>query len=236
MIMALTKEQLEELEQFDTPTVWNALEGFKLRSNITGFSWPGLALVTPRTRPLVGYAVTARVSGLTSPTEEQKAMMFAFYANVRAMDAPAIAVVEDVDEIPIGSFWGEVQATTFKALGAEGTITHGGVRDINEVSSLGFQFFSTCIMVARAESHVIETNCTVRVCGMTVNPGDLIHADLHGAVVIPEEAAPKIAEACRRVNNAELCVLEPCREAIRNGTKPTIDQLRRWRGEMAERR
>ncbi|MDR3161765.1 MAG: RraA family protein [Spirochaetaceae bacterium] len=234
--MYLSKEQLEELTHFDTPTVWNALEGFKLRPAIIGFSWPGLTLMTSRTKPLVGYAVTAKVSGLTAPAAAEKAMMFDFYANVRAMDAPSIAVVEDVDEIPIGSFWGEVQATTFKALGAEGTITHGGVRDLTEVNDLDFQFFATCIMVARAESHVIDTNCTVRISGMTVHPGDLIHADLHGAVVIPEEAAPALAEACRRVSNAERCVLEPCREAIRTGTKPTIDQLRQWRGEMAKRR
>jgi regulator of RNase E activity RraA len=234
--MRLSKEQLEELKQFDTPTVWNALEGFKLRPNITGFSWPGLTLMTSRTRPLVGYAVTAKVSGLTAPTEAEKTMMFDFYANVRAMDAPSIAVVEDIDKIPIGSFWGEVQATTFKALGVEGTITHGGVRDLTEVNELGFQFFATCIMVARAESHIIDTNCSVRICGMTVRPGDLIHADLHGAVVISEEAAPKLAAACRRVSEAELCVLDPCREAIRIGAKPTIDQLRQWRGEMAKRR
>jgi regulator of RNase E activity RraA len=234
--MYLSKEQLEELTQFDTPTVWNALEGFKLRPVIAGFSWPGLMLMTPRTKPLVGYAATAKVSGLVPPTDAEKKMLFDFYAHVRAVDAPSVAVVEDVDEIPIGSFWGEVQATAFKALGAEGTLTHGGVRDLNEVGSLGFQFFATCIMVARAESHVIDTNGTVRISGMTVNPGDLIHADLHGAVVIPEEAAPKLADACRRVSNAELAVLAPCREAIRTGTKPTVDQLRQWRGEMAKLR
>jgi regulator of RNase E activity RraA len=234
--MYLSTEQLEELKQFDTPTVWNALEGFKLRSNITGFSWPGLKLVTPQTLPMVGYAATAKVSGLIPPTDVEKKRLFDFYADVRAIDAPSIAVVEDVDEIPIGSFWGEVQATTFKALGAEGTLTHGGVRDLTEVGSLGFQFFATCIMVARAESHVIDTNCTVRISGMAVNPGDLIHADLHGAVVIPGEAAPKLVEACRRVSNAELRVLEPCREAIRTGTKPTVDQIWAWREEMAKLR
>jgi regulator of RNase E activity RraA len=234
--MYLSKEQLEELKQFDTPTVWNALEGFKLRPNIAGFSWPGLKLMTPQALPMVGYAATARVSGIIPPTDTEKKKLFDFYADVRAIDAPSIAVVEDVDELPIGSFWGEVQATTFKALGAEGTLTHGGVRDLNEVGSLDFQFFSTCIMVARAESHVIDTNSTVRISGLTVNPGDLIHADLHGAVVIPGEVAPQLAEACRRVSGAELCVLDPCREAIRKGEKPTVDQIRQWRGEMAKRR
>lgn len=232
----LTKEQLEELRQFDTPTVWNALEGYKLRPNTTGFSYPGLLLRTPQDKPMVGYAVTAKVSGNTPPTAEQKDMMFAFFEDVRNSDAPSAAVVEDIDERPIGSFWGEVQATTFKALGAVGTLTHGGVRDLNEVGPLGFYFFSTDIMVARAESHLVDHNCAVHICGMEVNPGDLIHADCHGAVTIPAEVAPTLADACRRVANAELFVLEPCRNAIQSGEKPTVDQLRQWRGEMAKHR
>ena len=232
----LTKEQLEELRQFDTPTVWNALEGYKLRPNTTGFSYPGLLLRTPQDKPMVGYAVTAKVSGNTPPTAEQKDMMFAFFEDVRNSDAPSAAVVEDIDERPIGSFWGEVQATTFKALGAVGTLTHGGVRDLNEVGPLGFYFFSTDIMVARAESHLVDHNCAVHICGMEVNPGDLIHADCHGAVTIPAEVAPTLADACRRVANAELFVLEPCRNAIQSGEKPTVDQLRQWRGELAKHR
>jgi regulator of RNase E activity RraA len=105
---------------------------------------------------------------------------------------------------------------------------------LNEVGPLGFHFFSTDIMVARAESHLTAHNCPVQICGMTVLPGDLIHADCHGAVVIPAEAAPELADACRRVSAAELCVLEPCRKAIQTGEKPTIAQLKEWSGEMTK--
>jgi regulator of RNase E activity RraA len=232
----LNKEQLEELQEFDTPTVWNALEIFKLRPNTRGFTYPGLLPRTPADKPMVGYAATAKVSGINAPTPEEKEMMFAFFADVRAVGGPVIAVVEDIDPRPIGSFWGEVQATTFKALGAVGTLTQGGVRDLKEVGQLGFQFFSTDIMVARAESHLVDRNGPVNICGMTVNPGDLIHADCHGAVIIPPEAAPMLADACRRVSDAELLVLEPCREALKTGGKPTVEQLRAWRDEMAKQR
>ena len=91
-------------------------------------------------------------------------------------------------------------------------------------------------MVARAESHLVDHNCPVEICGMVVSPGDLLHADCHGAVVIPAEAAPALAEACRRVSYAERFVLEPCRKAIENGIKPTLAQLRQWRGEMIKNR
>jgi regulator of RNase E activity RraA len=153
--MYLTKEQLDELREFDTPTVWNALEGFKLRPNTVGFTYPGLVLRTPPGKPLVGFAATAKVSGREPPTQEQKEMMFAFFEDVRNMDGPVVAIVEDIDAEPIGSFWGEVQATTFKALGAEGTLTQGGVRDLTEAGPLGFQFFSGCVMVIQPRT--IET-------------------------------------------------------------------------------
>ena len=146
----LTKKQIEELRGFDTPTVWNALEGFRLRPNTEGFTWPGMLPRTPLDKPMIGYAATAKVSGMEPPSAEQKEMLFAFFEDVRNMDVPVVAVVEDIDSRPIGSFWGEVQATTFKALGAVGTLTQGGVRDLNEVGPLGFYFFSTDIMVARS--------------------------------------------------------------------------------------
>jgi regulator of RNase E activity RraA len=286
----LTAEQLEELREFDTPTVWNALEAMRLRGranrslvkraagercdgkaeergvveptsiddnaasaplsrcepshlsarplrpNTSGFSYPGLQLRTPASKPMVGYAATAKVSGWTKPTADQKDLLFDFFTDVLATQSPSIAVVEDIDERPIGSFWGEVQATTFLALGAVGTLTQGGVRDLPEVANLGFHFFSTELMVARAESHIIAHACPVTISGMEVNPSDLIHADLHGAVVIPQEAAPDLAKVCRQVTEAELYVLAPCRQAIASNVKPQVSDLRTWRAEMAAHR
>lgn len=232
----LTLKQIEELKEFDTPTVLNAIEAMAIRRNTEGFCYPGMLLRTPAVEPMVGYAVTGKISGTVPPTAEQMNLLFDYYSDVRDLDVPGICVLQDVDEIPIGTFWGEVQATAFKALGAAGTITQGGVRDLKEVSSLGFQFFSTDIMVARAESHLIDRKCPVKICGLTINPGDLIHADLHGVAVIPPQAAPKLAEACRRIVAAEAFVLNPCRKAIKDGIKPTVDELRQWRGEMNKHR
>lgn len=232
----LNKAQLNELREFDTPTVCNALEGFQIRSNTAGFCYPGMVLRTSDSKPMVGYAVTAKISGWEKPTEAQKELMFDYFRDVREVEEPTVAVLQDIDERPVGSFWGEVQATTLKALGAVGTLTQGGVRDLNEVDQLGFYFFSTEMMVARAESHLVERNTAVEICGLLIYPGDLIHADSHGAVIIPAEVAPHLAEACRRVANAELLVLEPCRKAIEEGKRPTVDQLRQWRGQMVKQR
>lgn len=231
----LTQEQLNELRQFDTPTVYNAIDSFHLRDAVSGFTKPGLVLRVTLEEPMVGYAVTAKVSAMhPSPTAADN--LIKYYDTLLQIPAPTIAVIQDTDTEPIGSFWGEVQATSHLALGCIGTITQGGVRDLNEAGPLGFYFFSTDVMVARGYTHVDAYDCPVEICGVTIRPGDLIHADKHGAVIIPHEIALQVADACRAAQHAELAVLEPCRAAIKTGKKPTAAQLGQWRKEMNTKR
>lgn len=232
----LTREQLQELQEFDSPTICNAIETFNIRPYTSGIMKPGMICRFPISKPMVGYAATAKISAMHPPTKLNADMLFNFYESVREMQDPTIAVVQDIDPEPIGSFWGEVQATGFMSLGAVGTITDGGVRDLAEAEKLGFCYFSTTVLVSHGYIHVENYNCPVDVCGLNVNPGDLLHADCHGVVCIPLEIAPKLAEACRKVAAAELAMLEPCRQAIATGIKPTGDQMREWRNEMVRRR
>lgn len=232
----LTREQLQELQEFDSPTICNAIETFNLRPNTSGFMKPGMIPRCPISKPMVGYAATAKVSAMNPATKLNSDMLYNLYESVRETQEPVIAVIQDIDPEPVGSFWGEVQVTSFMSLGAVGTLTDGGVRDLAEAEKLGFGYFSTSVLVSHAYIHVENYDCPVDVCGLTINPGDLLHADSHGVVCIPHEIAPRLAEACRKVAAAELAVLEPCRQAIASGIKPTGDQMREWRGEMIRRR
>ena len=228
----LTIEQLAELREFDSPTVYNAVNAFKIRSRISGFGHPGMLQRTHYEKPMIGYAVTCKVSVLEPPTQEQTDMTMKYYEKIHEMDSPSIAVVQDVDPVTIGGFWGEVQAATHKALGSVGTLTDGAVRDIPEVQNLGYYFHSTAISVGRGHTHIVDYDCPVTICGIEVKPGDLIHADMHGFVIIPPEIAPKLAKACRKIADAELPVLENCKAAIKRGEQITIEQLQLWRKEM----
>jgi len=236
MKTVLTIEQLEELRQFDAPTVNNALETFDPKYRIEGFMRPGMVPRTELVKPMIGYAATAKVSAMHPGKPENADIIFKYYAAVRGTADPTIAVIQDIDPSPVGSFWGEVQATTHKALGAVGTLTDGGVRDLKEVEELGFTFFSTTLLVSHAFIHVENYDCPVDVCGLAVFPGDLLFCDVHGVVKIPHEIAPRLAEACRKIAAAELPMLEPCRAAIKSGHKPTDDELRQWRKAMEQKR
>lgn len=226
----LTPSQVEELKQFDTPTVSNAVERFGLRRRTEGYMNPSIKSVFPDRPPLVGYACTAKISAAQPPTAEQKELLFSYYQQIKDSPNPTIAVIQDVDESPVGSFWGEVQATVHKALGCIGTITNGGVRDLDEVKELGFTYFSTCALVSHGYIHVESVGVPVTLGGVTVNPGDLLHADKHGVLVIPNEIAHQLADACRLTQEAELPMLNGCRSSAEG--EVTVEQLKAWRKEM----
>lgn len=230
----LSAEALDELRNFDTPTICNAIERFNIRSFTEGFMGPEIRCILPCDRPIVGYAATAKISALRPPTDEQKEMAMKYYESVQKAPAPTIVVIEDIDPQPVGSFWGEVQGSIHKALGCVGVVTNGGVRDLDEVERLGFRYFASCILVSHAYVHLEAYDCPVRVGGLTVRPGDLLHADKHGVALIPQEIAPVLAEACRKAQWAEEPVIEGCRKGFESGI--SLADLKEWRQEMARRR
>ena len=71
------------------------------------------------------------------------------------------------------------------SLGSLGVITNGSVRDLEEVEQVGFHLFASGVQVSHGHAHLEDFDIPVEVFGLRVVPGDLIHADRHGAVVIP---------------------------------------------------
>ena len=233
----LTQEQLDALAQFDTPTICNAIEGFGVRGRTEGFTRPELRMRAAMSdKPMVGYARTGVISARHPAAPVHSAVMEAYYRQYEDFDLPMVAAIQDLDRVPVGSFWGDVQATVHRALGCIGVITDGGVRDIEEVKRVGFYLFSKEVLISHAYIHMVEAGTAVDICGMTVRPGDLIHADAHGAIVIPQEIAGQLAEACVRAMDAEEALKGPCQAAIARGERVTAKEIMAWRGEMQRRR
>ena len=86
-----------------------------------------------------------------------------------------------------GAFRGEVQTNEHKALGCLGTVTNGSIRDIAAVAE-SFQMLAGSIAPSHAYVHVVDFGVSVTIHSMEVQSGDLIHADRHGAVVVPMES------------------------------------------------
>lgn len=172
---------------------------------------PGLHCHFPEIGPIVGYAATATFAAQQPAGERVDDQ--AYCEAVLTQPTPRISVAQDVDDEPIGALFGEVSSTVHKALGCVGHITNGGVRDLDEVREIGFQLISSCVQVAHAYVHLEDFAISVRVGGVTVNPGDLLHADQHGFCIVPLEVAPHLAEACRSIEEVEQPLLELARSS-----------------------
>jgi regulator of RNase E activity RraA len=209
---APTPAQFEFLRSIDTPTVCNLLEVAAPERRGFGYTVRHLHCPFPDLPPMVGFAktVTMRAQDRVALGEAgYMAKRLDYLDYVAAEPQPSIAVIQDLDDIVgFGAFWGEVQTNIHKALGCLGTITNGSIRDIPAVAP-GFQMLAGSISPSHAFVHVVDFGVNVNIHGMAVKSGDLIHADRHGAVVVPlntidgmKAAADKLAAQEARIINA----------------------------------
>jgi regulator of RNase E activity RraA len=203
----LTPEELEALRAITTPTISNAIEAFRVRPRNEGFMDSTIACRFPELGAMAGYAAPIKVRAKMKP--DQSIAAPEVWSRLSAVPKPWVVVVEDLDyPHSVGSYWGEVNGSVYKALGAVGTVTNGGVRDLPEVRATGFHFFSSCVLVSHAYIHVVEAGTPVRVGGLTVKPGDLLHGDEHGVINIPLEIARDLPNAALELEEREQKLIE----------------------------
>ena len=208
----LTDAELEALRAITSPTVANAIETFDVRPRNEGFMDSAIGCMFPGQRPLVAYAVTAKMAARERPAAALPP--WEMWQSMEAVPKPWVVVIEDLDyPHPIGSFWGEVNGSIYQGLGAVGVVTNGGVRDLDEVGETGFQFFASCVLVSHAYLHLIEVGTPVTVGGLTVQPGDLLHGDRHGVTSIPLDLARKLPQAAEEVERRERRIIDYARSA-----------------------
>ncbi len=210
-------ELLAELARFDTPTICNALEVLDPASRLWGFNAEPLKCIYPDLAPIVGYARTGTIRAVQPSrleAEAQKAVRINWYRFVdEGGPKPSIVVLQDLDgaRAGFGSFWGEVNSHIHRGLGARGVITNGSIRDI-PANAAGFQMLAGSVMPSHAHVHIVDMNVPVTVAGMAVQSGDLIHADQHGAVVVPHAAAARIAQAAALIASREAVLIQASKQ------------------------
>lgn len=207
--MTIDLAQLDALRTYDTPTLANALDGLVDRPANTGYTRLPVHSVLPGLPPMVGFAVTATIRSETpfSDREAKANAMLPLYDAVAAVDGPKIVVVQDLDR-GSGCLWGEVNSTICSAMGCEGVVTDGLVRDVPDVEALGFRYLARGVGVARAWVAIDETDVPVTVGGASFTPGDVVHADRHGALVIPADAVAALPAAADSVMDRERRLLD----------------------------
>lgn len=203
----LTQDQLAALRAIDSPTIANAIEEFDVRDRRAGYMDSSIRCIYPEIGEIVGYAytVTFKDRGPDDPPMRQawvKALEHAL-----ALPTPRILVARDASKDVPAALFGEIMCTMLTRLDFAGVITDGTVRDLNEVRELGLQYFASGVIVSHGQVTVESYATPVTVAGLTVNPGDLLHADCNGVVQIPAEIAADVAAKADEVRRDEAEIL-----------------------------
>lgn len=213
---SISESDLELLAKWDTPTICNALEVVVPERRATGFTTGALTCLDPTLPPMVAHARTATIRA-TSPAdesaEETKNRRARYYEYVANSPHKTIAVVQDVDATPgFGAFWGEVNTAVHRGLGCAGGITNGSMRDLDDCAP-GFQLLAGKVGPSHAHVHIVDFGSPVTIFGMRVMHDEIIHADQHGAVVIPAHAVKALPAAVELLQRREAAILKVARSA-----------------------
>ena len=207
--MPLDTLALQALAKFDTPTICNTIELFEVRPRTAGYMDSRVRACFPEMGPAVGSAATATMR-CAEPRQEGDVYgsLDEQVARFEELSGPAIVVFQDLDDPPVAATFGEIMCTTYKAFGAAGLVTSGGARDLDQVRRLGFPAFSNGVICSHGYSHIVDLHRPVRVGGLTVHAGDLVHADVNGVATIPHEIAGEVGDAAAEFVAAEAIVLD----------------------------
>ena len=208
----LTRQQLDSLGKLQTCAAANAIETFDILPRDQGFIRPEIRSIFPELGNMIGYAVTGVISAKTPPSSHMRIARTEWFDYVLSIPEPRVVVLKDLDYPDVlGSYWGEVQSNVHKALGCVGTVTDGGVRDLDEMREAGFFAFATEVLVSHAYVHMVEYGVPVTIGGLTVDPGDIMLGDQHGVLRLPKDIAADIPRAVDQVEVGERKIIDFCK-------------------------
>lgn len=205
----LNEALLDQLQQFDTPTVCNVIELFDIRPRNRGYMDSRIRCNDPSLPPMVGLAVTAAFRSDAPPqggdaygSMQQQLEQFA------AVPLRPIVVFQDLDDPPVAAVFGEVMCSTYQAFGSVGLVTNGAGRDLDQVRDLKYPVFTGSTICSHAYCHILHLGLPVRIGGLTVNQGSLLHGDVNGITDIPLEIAAEVADVAPEFIAAEAIMLD----------------------------
>jgi 4-hydroxy-4-methyl-2-oxoglutarate aldolase len=207
--MSITAATLEKLARYDTPTICNLIELFDVLPRNRGYMDGRIRCAFPELPPMVGFACTAAFRSDAPPQKgdaygslDKQVALFA------DLPGPAVVVFQDLDDPPVAATFGEVMCSCYQAFGSVGLITSGGGRDLDQVRAIKYPVFTSTTICSHAYCHLLHIGLPVRVGGLMVNTGDLLHGDANGVTSIPVSIAAAITDVADEFVAAEKIVLD----------------------------
>jgi len=202
-------ELIAYLKTVDTATLANAIELLNLRPRAEGFASLELRCLFPEFGPMCGYAVTAQVETVTLGAPRTEEAYVELFEAVEASPKPAVLVMQEIGgDRDRATHAGEVMATIFTRLGAIGLVSDCGVRDLTAVRKIGFHYFARGAVASHATNRIVRTGVPVEITGVTIRPGDMLHADENGLITVPESGREKLHDLVDQILAKEQKLLD----------------------------
>lgn len=207
--MTITAETLKKLAKYDTPTICNVIELFDVQPRNRGYMDGRIRSNFPEMPPMVGFALTSAFRSDAPPVGgDAYGSIQAQLARFAELPGPPVVVFQDLDDPPVAAVFGEVMCSTYKAFGAAGLVTNGAGRDLEQVRALGFPVFTGSTICSHGYCHMLHLGLPVRIGGLMVNQGDLLHGDANGVTGIPISIAAEIADISDEFVAAEAIIMD----------------------------
>lgn len=206
------RETINLLRKIDSCSLANAIELLGVRLRNEGYTDGTIRCQTPGLPSILGFAGTLRIRTSAPPADRKTYLERTdWWDRLLSLPEPRILVVEEISPVPdSGAFVGEVHAHILQALGCEGIITNGSASDIPKLAAIGFNTFSSSLAVSHAYMHVVDFEVPVTVGGLVVNPGDLLHGDLHGVINVPKNVASLLPDIASQICEREHQIINYC--------------------------
>ncbi|MDB6170483.1 MAG: bifunctional hexulose-6-phosphate synthase/ribonuclease regulator [Verrucomicrobia bacterium] len=214
---------IQQLTDFDTALIANTI-GYLDATPVNEWYMGGdIASLTPTVGPTVGVAMTCEID---SSTPGNRAEPEGYYALLKAIEQcaePVVLVIKAVGSRPEHEcVIGDGMAKMLHSVGCIGVVTNGGVRDIEGILTLPFGVYARGRTIHHCAIRCTRYNQPVEVGGITVSPGEIIHANIGGVIKVPAGALarlPALAGEMRSFEHAAHCIFRQ--------TDLTIDEKRR---------
>ena len=228
--MSITQATLDKLKRFDTPTICNVIELFDVRPRNQGYMDHRIQSNFHEFPPMVGFAATAQFGSDAPGSGDAYQTFRTLLESFSSFPGPGVPVIQDIDDPPVAAVFGEVMCSSFQAFGSTGMVTSGGGRDLEQVKALGYPVFTGSTICSHGYCHLMHIGLPVRVGGLMVHQGDLLHGDANGVTNIPIDIATEVADAADEFIAAEEIVISYMKA---EGEK-SLDKLAELQAAMGE--
>lgn len=200
----VSRHLLESLLDFDSPLLANTLDCIDDTPTHELYMSGDISSVTPNHGPTAGVAATCKIDSSTPEGEGEDELFWEQIEAIEAMDVPAVWVVETVGSRPDHEcVLGDGTAKLLYSAGCIGSVTNGRVRDVAGLLTVPFPVYCRGTVVHHCALRIKEVNVPVSVGGITVHPGDIIHASDEGVIRIPPGSVKTLVEKAPEMRAAE---------------------------------